>query len=248
MTTNTSGHEPDGEIPRWAATAGQGFRAPRWAARLLCSTRRLPTPDPNGLHTASDVPNQVRQQVLREYHAVNLDHARRASEEMVRAGFNTGLIPYGYRAQRVRVTPEGKRPRWRTRLVVEPVEASTVCMIFLWRGHERLHLSEIVRRLSAARYPAPVDPETGQPGVWTRAVVRSILRNPKYTGRQVWGRRHHSRRAPRERWVWSPVWAHPPLITVEEFATANRRAWRVATPPDTPGAVEAQWSEPGRAA
>jgi hypothetical protein len=53
------------------------------------------------------VPRPVRQQVLREYHGVNLAHARRASEEMVRAGFNTGAVPYGYRAQRVRVTPAG---------------------------------------------------------------------------------------------------------------------------------------------
>lgn len=249
MTTNTSRHDPDGEIPQWAATAGHGFRASRWAARLLCSTRRRPAPDTSGFHAASDAPDPVRQRVLREYHAVNLEHARRASEEMVRAGFNTGAVPYGYRAQRVRVVPAGKRPRWRTRLLIEPVEASTVRMIFLWRGEDRLHFSEILRRLSAARYPAPLDPETGQPGVWTRAVVRAILRNPKYTGRQVWGRHHHGRRAPHTLWVWSPVWVHPPVITGEEFAAANRRAWRVATPPDArDGVGTAQSTESGRAA
>jgi Recombinase len=161
------------------------------------------------------VPWSVRQRVLREYHAGNPAQARRASEEMVRAGFNTGAMPYGYRAQRVRVAPAGRRPRWRTRLVIEPVEAE-----------DGLAITAIRQRHVAARYLAPLDPETGQLGVWTRAVIRAILRNPNYTGRQVWGRRHHGRHA-----ASTPVWAHAPLITVEEFAAAHRRSWRTETPP-----------------
>lgn len=170
------------------------------------------------------MPWPVRQRVLREYHVVNLAHARRASEEMVRAGFNTGAVPYGYRAQRVRVTPAGKRPRWRTRLVIEPVEAATAKMIFVWRAENGLTVAAIRQRLIAARYPAPLDPQTGQPGVWTRAAIGAILRNPKYTGRQVWGRRHHGGPAPRARWVWSPVWAHPPVVSADLFAAANRHS------------------------
>ena len=118
--------------------------------------------------------------------------------------------------------------------MIEPVEASTVRMIFLWRGQDRLHIAEILRRLTAARYPAPLDPETGQPGVWTAGVVRSIVRNPKYLGLQVWGRRHHGRRAPRACWVWSEVWVHPPVVTAEEFLAANRHT-RLATEPPAPG-------------
>lgn len=201
-------------------------------ARLFRVTRR------SRIHSGID-PNsggpqrswKVRQDVLREYHAANLAAARAASEEMVRAGFNTGDVPYGYRAHRVRVTPAGRRLRWRTRLAIEPVEASTVRMIFLWRGGDRLPLTEIRRRLTMSRYPAPLDPDTGQPGVWTLAIVRAILRNPKYLGRQVWGRTHHGKRAPRTAWVWSAVWVHPPLITAEEFAAANRHSTRIASPP-----------------
>jgi hypothetical protein len=37
---------------------------------------------------------RVRQHVLRDYHAANLAAARTVSEELVRAGFNTGDVPY----------------------------------------------------------------------------------------------------------------------------------------------------------
>lgn len=37
----------------------------------------------------------------------------------------------------VRISPQGRRPRWRTRLVIEPVEANIVRMIFPWRGEDR---------------------------------------------------------------------------------------------------------------
>lgn len=236
MPSDTTAYDESGEsIPRWAATAGRESLTKRLAAkgaRLLCSTRRsrarAGTESDNG---EADLSWPVRQHVLRDYHAANLATARAASEDMVRAGFNTGDVPYGYRAQRVRVQPPNRRPRWRTRLVIEPVEASTVRMIFVWRGQDRLSTEEILRRLTESRYPAPLDPDTGQPGVWTVATIRAILRNPKYLGRQVWGRTHHGKRAPRAAWVWSDVWVHPPLVTVEEFAAANRHSWLVATPP-----------------
>ncbi|MBV9844316.1 MAG: recombinase family protein [Kutzneria sp.] len=227
MPSNTTARDESGDgIPRWAATAGRHTfwqRLTATGARLFCSAA-----DPN---KEAEPSWRVRQHVLRDYHATNLAAARTVSEELVRAGFNTGDVPYGYRARRVRVTPAGRRPRWRTRLLIEPVEASTVRMIFLWRGEDRLSTTEIRRRLAVSRYPAPLDPETGEPGVWTVAMVRSILRNPKYLGRQVWGRTHHGKPTPRADWVWSQVWVHPPLVTAEEFAAANRHSWRVATPP-----------------
>jgi hypothetical protein len=120
---------------------------------------------------------------------------------------------------------------------MEPVEASTVRMIFVWRGEDRLPTTEIRRRLAASRYPAPLDPETGQPCVWTVAMVRAILNNPKYLGRQVWGRTQHGRRVPHDAWVWSPVWAHPPVVSAAEFAVANRRTRLATALPDTETAV-----------
>lgn len=107
MTTHTN---PDG-VPRWAATAGRCSLTQRVAAhgaRLFGSSRRRPTDDRSGPTTDSaDVPWSVRQRVLREYHTATLAQARRGSEELVRAGFNTGSVPYGYRPCRVRISPSG---------------------------------------------------------------------------------------------------------------------------------------------
>lgn len=247
MPVNPQQPQPDDEVSRPAAPGGPGCWT-RLAARLFCPSRRQRADGASESDAStSEVPWPVRRRVLREHHAVNLSPARRACEAMVRAGFNTGAVPYGYRAHRVRVTPAGKRPRWRTRLVIEPTEAKAVNAIFSWRVDDRLSIAEISQRLVAIGYPAPVDPESGQPGAWTRATVKTVLRNPKYTGRQVWGRRHRGRRAPRTRWVWSPGQAHPPLITVDKFMAANRNSRLVAIPP--PGYPEVGTpSEQGRCA
>ncbi len=217
MTTNN--HD---SVPRRATTAVQHPRAQHLAGRLLSWPRRERTADmtsPTVPH--STVPQPVHRRVLRQYHATTLAHARHATEELVRDGFNTGDVPYGYRARRVRVTPPNRRPRWRTRLTIEPVEASTVRMIFIWRGTDHLTLQQIQHRLTASRYPAPLNPDTGQPGVWTVPMIRAILRNPKYLGHQIWGRTHHGKPLPHSAWVWSAARAHPPLITTEEYAAAN---------------------------
>lgn len=218
-------HESSDRSARCSGAAGPDTfrrRLATGAARLFRTTRRpcpRSTTDP---HSGAGEPSRpVRQHVLRDYHAANLATARAGSEVLVRAGFNTGQVPYGYRAQRVRVTPAGRRPRWRTRLTIEPVEAATVRMIFAWRGEDRLSATQIRRRLAASRYPAPLDPATGQPVEWTVVMVRAILHNPKYLGRQVWGRRHHGRPVPDDRWVWSDPWAHPPIVDEATFAAAH---------------------------
>ncbi|EWM12008.1 recombinase family protein [Kutzneria sp. 744] len=237
MTTNTN----QDDVARWAATAGRRSLAQRVAAhgaRLFCSSKRRSANDASGPTTdSSAVPWAVRQRVLREYHDATLAQARRGSEELVRAGFNTGRVPYGYRPRRVRVSPSGRRLRWRTRLMIEPGEAIAVKLIFRWRAEAGLNTAAIRRRLIDASCPAPRDPETGLEGVWTQAAVRAVLRNPKYTGRQVWGRRHHGRRVPRAQWVWSDTWVHPPLITVAEFTAANHHQWRADTPPTDNGTM-----------
>jgi hypothetical protein len=231
MTTNTNSDD----ISRWAATAGRRSLAQRVAAhgaRLFGSSKRQSTDGAGGPTTdRSDVPWAVRQRVLHDYHTTNLTQARHGSEDLARAGFHTGAVPYGYRPRRVRIRPEGRRPRWRTRLVIEPAEAIAVTLIFRWHAETGRDTAAIRRRLIDAGCPAPRDPQTGLESVWTQAAVRAILRNPKYTGHQVWGRHHHGRRVPRAQWIWSGAWAHPPLITVAEFAAANRHRWLAETPP-----------------
>jgi hypothetical protein len=66
--------------------------------------------------------------------------------------------------------------------------------------------------------------------------------NPKYLGRQVWGRRHQGHRAPCKVWVWSPVWAHPPIVSAAEFVAANRRI-RLATALSAADTPVAEWTD-----
>jgi site-specific DNA recombinase len=73
----------------------------------------------------------------------------------------------------------------------------------------------------------PVDPATAR-GVWSRSSVSEVLRNPKYTGYQVWNRRArkkgHNRTNPPESWVWSEEPAHPAIVTREEHGAVQARA------------------------
>ena len=99
----------------------------------------------------------------------------------------------------------------------------------------------IAARLNAdpGRYPAP-----GLPG-WTAQLVHVILRNPKYTGHMVFGRRRtrNGRRvqAPPRDWLWSPEPAHPALIDRATWDQAQTIGKEHATSRDGtgpgPGAV-----------
>ena len=65
---------------------------------------------------------------------------------------------------------------------------------------------------------------------WSRSQIQAMLRNPKYTGYNVWGR-HDKRRGrpfqrPREEWVWSPTPTHEPLVPRELFELVEERARR----------------------
>jgi site-specific DNA recombinase len=72
------------------------------------------------------------------------------------------------------------------------------------------------------RYPPPQPnrkDDNGLPPTWSRSVVRSILRNPKYTGYNVWGR-HDKRRGrplirPHSDWTWSTTPTHEPILSKE---------------------------------
>lgn len=70
---------------------------------------------------------------------------------------------------------------------------------------------------------------------WSRCQSCSAsLRNPKYTGYNVWGR--HDKRPgrpfirPRSRWVWSPTPSHEALVSKELFDQVEERASRNNNP------------------
>jgi hypothetical protein len=180
MPSNTTAHdEPGDRIPRWAATAGHQTLAKRLTAKIARLFRRTRQPR-SRTHPDGDAtqPRRTEHYVLRAYHANNLARARRASEQLVREGWNIGPIPYGYRPHRVRIAGHTRRPRHRTRLLIEPVDAATVAMIYRWRVHERLSPQAIVVRLTDNHYPQPRDPITGQAQPWTVDRVTTILHNP----------------------------------------------------------------------
>ena len=56
--------------------------------------------------------------------------------------------------------------------------------IFAWVGHERLTLAAVCRRLHAASIPSP----SGN-AHWSRAMIHTMLLNPAYAGRAIYGRR-----------------------------------------------------------
>ena len=55
-----------------------------------------------------------------------------------------------------------------------------------------------------------------------------VLRNPKYTGFQVWNRRArkkgHNRMNPPDVWIWSDEPAHPAIVSREEYDAVSARA------------------------
>jgi site-specific DNA recombinase len=130
---------------------------------------------------------------------------------------------------------EGKHKH---RLIIDPIRAPVVPMIFEDYCVRLLGLGEICDKLnrSPGLYPPPIPnrkDESALPHTWSRSVLNALLRNPKYTGFNVWGRNDkrpgRPQIRPREEWVWSPTPTHPPIITRELFDMVEERAQRNAS-------------------
>jgi site-specific DNA recombinase len=113
--------------------------------------------------------------------------------------------------------------------------------------HDRLGARAIAQRLTDEGIPCPSahDPErnrhrAGNGAAWSRSAIRAILANPRYLGRQVWGRAHgHEvlidpedvaqgystvmRPVDPSRWVWSERQVHEAIIEPEVFAAAQEQ-------------------------
>lgn len=172
-------------------------------------------------------------QSVAEYEVFNaLELSRGGLCTHVREGWNIGKPPYGYTSKRYRHPNPMKAERGATKTRLEPdgLHAQTVTQIAQWRYHENLGYSTIADRLNADpdRYPPPVPPgERRARGAWGKSAVCEILRNPKYTGYQVFNRRaSRSRRGAYNDpalWVWSPELVHEPLIPQWMFDELNAR-------------------------
>ena len=179
---------------------------------------------------------RVKQGVAEWYVRDLIEKSRRGMEESVRQGWHTGgRAPYGYMLEahphpNPNKAREGKRKH---RLILDPVRGPIVLMIFEDYCVRLLGIGAICEKLNRDldRYPAPIPnrkDESGLPPTWCRSVIHAMLRNPKYTGYNVWGRNDkrpgRPQIRPREEWIWSPAPTHDAIVSRELFAMVEERA------------------------
>ena len=109
-----------------------------------------------------------------------LERSRRGKRHRAEAGAISVLsrAPFGYHY--VGREAGGGEARYD----IDEDAAGVVRRIFAWVGQERLTLAGVCRRLLEAGVASP----TGRTH-WSRAMVHTLLLNPAYTGRAVYGRR-----------------------------------------------------------
>ena len=156
-----------------------------------------------------------------------------------------GRPPYGYRLGDAGPHPNKAHAAWgrrARRLEPDPETAHFVRWIFAQRlaGHS---VARIARALNEAGVPCPSASDPGRNphrtgAGWTLGTVTTILRNPRYTGRQVWNRQRTDRdlvdpgdialgHRPVQRWNLPDGWvisrkpAHPALVSEAGFIAAQ---------------------------
>jgi site-specific DNA recombinase len=181
---------------------------------------------------------RVKQGVAEWYVRDLIDKSRRGMEESVRQGWHTGgPVAYGYMLEahphpNPHKARDGKKKH---KLIVDPIRGPIVLTIFEDYCLYGLGLTEIVNKLNRDldRYPPPQrnrKDEMPLAQTWSRSQLRAMLRNPKYTGYNVWNR-HDKRQGrplirPRDQWVWSPIPTHEAIVPRELFEQVEERARR----------------------
>lgn len=197
--------------------------------------------EPLAANATAILTRRVKQGVAEWYVRDLVEKSRRGMEQSVLQGWHTGgPVPYGYRLRKYpHPNPHKAREgRKKHRLVPDPVRALIVLEVFEDYCLRGMGLGEICDKLNADldRYPPPKrnrKDEMPLRQTWSRSQIWAMLRNPKYTGYNVWGR-HDKRRGrpfvrPRDEWVWSPTPMHEPLIPKELFDVVEERARRHET-------------------
>ncbi|ANP53636.1 DNA invertase Pin-like site-specific DNA recombinase [Streptomyces griseochromogenes] len=199
------------------------------AGVALCAADEPIDIGPRAKRATPTLTRRVKQAISEWYVLQMLELSWDGFIEHICQGWNVGKPPYGYMAQRVPHPVPARRAEGRTkhRLVPDSTRASAVTYIFQLRGLDKLGYDAIADRLNldlvAYPPPEPTRPDAAL-GRWSGSAVREILRNPKYTGYQVWNRRatkKGGRNNDPEDWVWSPRPTHEPLVTKELFDTAS---------------------------
>ncbi|MHB8466516.1 MAG: recombinase family protein [Acidimicrobiales bacterium] len=163
--------------------------------------------------------------------------------------FLGGRPPYGYVLADAGAHPnpgkaaDGKRLH---RLALDPIAAPVVSRIFDEYVHGGQGLYAIAEGLTRDGIPSPSghDPERNRHrassrGAWGKSAVRSILANPRYTGRQVWNRQRRDevlvdvqdvalghetvmRWNAEADWVWSVGQMHEAIVDPDTFEAAQQ--------------------------
>jgi site-specific DNA recombinase len=182
---------------------------------------------------------RVKQGIAEWYRFQIKEKAWKGLREHAMDGWNIGPAPYGYRPERIPhpVPVKAAQGRTKTRLITDPARAPVVEQIYTWRTVDKLGIPEITDRLNTGHhtYPPPIEGKG-----WTIGGVYSILTNPKYTGRMVFGRRRtqagkRGRRVPPEQWIWSAKETHPAIITRATWDAAQGTGAQHGTSRDAPG-------------
>jgi site-specific DNA recombinase len=181
---------------------------------------------------------RVKQGVAEWYVRDLIEKSRRGMEESVRQGWHTGgPVLYGFALEpHEHPNPHKAREgKLKHKLVVDPVRGPIVLMVYEDYCVHGIGLGEIVDKLNRDldRFPPPQrnrKDENALVQTWSRSQLHSMLRNPKYTGFNVWNR-HDKRRGrplvrPREQWIWSPAPTHPAIVSRTLFDAVEERASR----------------------
>ena len=133
-----------------------------------------------------------------------IERSRAGMEESVRQGWHTGgPAPYGYLLEPT-PTPTRKGPRRAEEAPAHPRHGRGPIVLLIFADYcleDEMGLGAICDELNSDldRYPPPKrnrKDENDLPQTWSKSQLHSLLRNPKYTGYNVWGR-HDKRRADR---------------------------------------------------
>jgi site-specific DNA recombinase len=173
-------------------------------------------------------------------------HTAMAAQAQVEGRFLGGRPPYGYVIVDAGPHPnpakaaDGRRLH---RLELDPVTADVVARIFFeFLGGSGLFT--IAEGLTRDDIPSPSAHDRARNShrsgiAWSKRAARAILTNPRYTGRQVWNRQRKDevlldvndvaqghitrlRWNTKQDWIWSEQAAHPAIVSVEDFASAQQ--------------------------
>ena len=170
-----------------------------------------------------------------------------AAQAQVEGRFLGGRPPYGYQLVDLGPHPHPAKAADGRRLhglALDRQTAPVVSRIFA-DYLDGVGLFAMAQRLTADDIPCPsaYDRERNphRSGIaWSKSAVRAILKNPRYTGRQVWNRQRKQellididdvalghetklRWNSADAWVWSDRPAHPAIVDTETFQQVQAR-------------------------